>query len=50
MAQTASPSKAVNGNGYKHCRIQLFLRYFVIVNAIILPTNGFEPYKNPTAA
>jgi hypothetical protein len=40
----------LNGDGYEHWIIQLFLRYFVIVNAIILSTNGFELYINTTAA
>jgi len=40
----------LNGDGDEFQIIQLFLRYFVTVNAIILSTNGFELYKNPTAA
>jgi len=35
-----------SGDGYE----QLFLRYFMTVNAIILSTNGFELYKNTTPA
>jgi hypothetical protein len=49
-ALTNNAFTLLNGDGYEHRKTQLFLRYFVIVKTIILSTNGFELYKNPTAA
>jgi hypothetical protein len=37
----------LNGDRYEHRIIQLFLRYFVIVNAIILSTQDLNCTKTP---